>query len=958
MPPVPLAARVVEVIADRGENCTPRYWCGSGCLVAGRTVLTAAHVVAGAVSVVVRGSDKVSHRAALDPAFTGDAEGPGPDLALVEIIDSGVELSAMGLAAVERDSPAGDPVERCHVIGYPQFMERQAADGDWLRETADAFGYVPVLSGLAAGLLSVQVSSAPEPLPPARAGLGDSPWSGMSGGPVVADGLLLGVVTEHAPRAGSSAITATPLTALEADPAHPGWGPGVTDPGAWWARLGVTGKGSLKRIPSASGRARPAYWATVQEIRKRTGMLTGRQDELARIASFAAGDEGYRWLVGQAWAGKTALLAEAVTTLPGDVDVVCYFLSRREADADSSRFLAAVVPQLASLLDEDPPAADSHQFRALWQRAAERADTGDRHLLLAVDGLDEDLRPPGLPSVAALLPAGAGGRVHVLVSSRPYPELPADIPVGHPLRHALPVPVEPFSAAQELAVLARQEIDDLLREDDGLAADVLGLLTAAAGPLAVRDLAALTSAAAPPSAALVRQIRGLLATAAARSLQPVGLAGGDRYQFAHDSLLAYAQADDDLNDPDFRRRIHQWAEEWRAAGWPIPAGGEKGTPRYLLDTYPSTLTDNLRRLSELASDIGWVEAAIASAGVDPVLADLRRAAAANPASTSIPAVLAAVTGQAYNLRNRQPVDQPGYILRQLWTQAAELAEDQLAEDIRSRLQSWPSRRLVPRWTTRRVGSALSGDLGRGHGRVRGVAVLPDGRVVTGGDDGRVLMWDLADPGAGPAELGREHGRVRAVAVLPDGRVVTGGDRRVLGWDPADPGAGPAELGREHGRVRAVAVLPDGRVITGGDRRVLMWDPADSGAGPAELGREHGRVDAVAVLPDGRVITGGDRRVLMWDPARPGIGPAELGWHGGTVRAAAILADGRVVTGGADRRVLVWDPLEASTQVVQLSCSVTALATAPFGPAGSHLVIAHEGNGFSLWSFTGPMQRNA
>jgi hypothetical protein len=23
------------------------------------------------------------------------------------------------------------------------------------------------------------------------------------------------------------------LTALEADPAHPGWGPDVTDPGAW-----------------------------------------------------------------------------------------------------------------------------------------------------------------------------------------------------------------------------------------------------------------------------------------------------------------------------------------------------------------------------------------------------------------------------------------------------------------------------------------------------------------------------------------------------------------------------------------------------------------------------------------------------------------------------------------------------------------------------------------------------
>ena len=157
--------------------------------------------------------------------------------------------------------------------------------------------------------------------------------------------------------------------------------------------------------------------------------------------------------MGEPWAGKTALLAEVVTALPGSVDVVCYFLSRREADADSSRFLAAVVPQLASLLDEYASGADVHQFRALWQRAAERATAEDRHLLLVVDGLDEDLRPTGLPSVAAQLPAAVDGYAHVLVSSRPYPELPPDIPAGHPLRYASPVPVRPFTGARELAVL-------------------------------------------------------------------------------------------------------------------------------------------------------------------------------------------------------------------------------------------------------------------------------------------------------------------------------------------------------------------------------------------------------------------------------------------------------------------------------------------------------------------------
>jgi Trypsin-like peptidase domain len=571
MQPLPLAARVVEVIADQGENRSPRYRSGSGCLIAGRTVLTAAHVVTGAISILVRGPDKFAHRAVADPEFTGDASGPGPDLALIEITDGLFDVPAMGLAAVARDGPAGDPVERCHVLGYPRFMERVAADGSRFRETADALGQVPVLSGLASGLLSVHMSSSPQPLPSAQVALGDSPWAGMSGGPLVADGLLLGVVTEHAPRAGSAMITATPLTALEHDRAHPGWGPGVANPGAWWIRMGVASAQVIRRLPAASRRREPAYLATVREIRQRTGMLTARQDELAAIASFAAGDESYQWLVGEPWAGKTSLLAEAALTLSADVDIVCYFLSRREADADSSRFLAAVVPQMASLLDEELLGADLHHFRELWHRAAERADAEQRHLLLVVDGLDEDLRPPGLPSVAALLPATESSHGHVLVSSRPHPELPADIPVGHALRQARPVRVSPFEGAKDLAVLARQEIDDLLRrDDDGLAADVLGLLAAAAGPLAVRDLAAMITVT-PQSADLSRRVRTLVTISGARSLQAVGPPGSDRYQFAHESLLRYAQAGPLRAESRRTRRGISWRPT--RPPWPRTRGG-------------------------------------------------------------------------------------------------------------------------------------------------------------------------------------------------------------------------------------------------------------------------------------------------------------------------------------------------------------------------------------------------
>ena len=488
-----LAARVVEVITDLGATADSRYRYGSGCIVRDRIVLTAAHVVIGAVSVVVRDPDKREYTAAADPRFVGDVDGPGPDLAVVAIDDPAFQpvLPPIELAAVDRDSPTGEPVERCHAVGYPWFAEVPSRAA--VRDTVDAIGVVPVLSDLVKGLLSVQVTVAPRELPPQEAELGASEWSGMSGAPVFAAGCLLGVVTEHAPRKGPSAVTAVPLTALQADPAHPEWGSGVADPAGWWSRLGAQGIGALQRLPvPRPPRQPPTYWATLREriglpLHKRMPQLLGRDRELSEIAAFATGGEGYRWLAGGAFTGKTALLYEAVTVgLPDEVDVVCYFLSRRASDASSDRFLAAVVPQLAYLCEVDDPEVTLDQYYALWQQAADRAAQSQRYLLLVVDGLDEDLLPPGSPSVASLLPTSVGAHAHVLVASRPWPELPDDVPPGHPLEMA-PTRLEPFKGGKELAGLAKEEIYDLTHgEDTDLAVDILGLLTAAAGALSVQ----------------------------------------------------------------------------------------------------------------------------------------------------------------------------------------------------------------------------------------------------------------------------------------------------------------------------------------------------------------------------------------------------------------------------------------------------------------------------------------
>jgi hypothetical protein len=391
---------------------------------------------------------------------------------------------------------------------------------------------------------------------------------------------------------------------------------------------------------------------------QRMPQLLRREQELGEIAAFATGAAGYRWLVGGAYAGKTALLYEAVTTgLPDDVDVVCYFLSRRASDADSSRFLAAVVPQLAYLCELDPPAADRDQFYALWGRAAERAAEVGRPLLLVVDGLDEDIRPPGLPSVASLLPTLVDGWAHVLVASRPHPELPIDVPHGHPLTPpSIRVDLRPFQGAERLADLARQEIYNLTHGDEAdTAVDVLGLLTAAAGPLSVKDLALLSNDLVSPSAAHSRRVRRLVTEQAARSLEPVGPTDQPRYQYAHLSLLEYAQATEELSDPEYRSQIHRWAEWWRDRGWPTSPDATESTPRYLLESYPGTLANKPTRLVTLVSDPGWVDAALQLMGVDRVLADVRRAASADPAEPAVGAMLATVSGQAHYLRSSSPL---------------------------------------------------------------------------------------------------------------------------------------------------------------------------------------------------------------------------------------------------------------------------------------------------------------
>jgi RNA polymerase sigma factor (sigma-70 family) len=293
--------------------------------------------------------------------------------------------------------------------------------------------------------------------------------------------------------------------------------------------------------------------------------------------------------------------------------------------------------------------------------------------------------------------------------------------------------------------------------------------------------------------------------------------------------------------------------------------------------------------------------------------------------------------------------------------------------------------------------------GHPHG-ARALTFSPDGaRLVSGGDDGRVRVWDvgtarelltLSSPKARPIRavaLGREGNAVAAgnddgtvlvwdlhgrrdpgfafTGFAPEVRALSFGiDSASLTWARSDgsveqerrPDAASVSIPGRQGDVRAVAFSPDGRTAAWGmqDGSVRLWDVAAR----TERGRfpVHGhQVWCVAFAAGGQTVASVDHfgTVRLWDAAT-GREQAVLRnpCRGGHVhvQALAFSPDGSLVAtgGGLDHTIRVWET-RSGRQLAHLLEHQGPILGLAFSPDGRLLASASADGSVRLWTPTRP-----
>ena len=182
------------------------------------------------------------------------------------------------------------------------------------------------------------------------------------------------------------------------------------------------------------------------------------------------------------------------------------------------------------------------------------------------------------------------------------------------------------------------------------------------------------------------------------------------------------------------------------------------------------------------------------------------------------------------------------------------------------------------------------------------------RVVTGGEDGEIIKWNMTRQEA--SDHWRAHdGPCNALSMSNDGvRVLSGGDDSMLVlWDVAT-GRDIRMLTRAHSTpIRTVALSFDGqRAISSGEDSCKLWD-LDAGDELNQLEAHRGPVLSAAFIPGDRfaVTVGADGTAAIWELQKRQL-LTQWDAHDSAVAAVYPVDTRRLLTAGHDGHVRLWD----------------------------------------------------
>lgn len=234
--------------------------------------------------------------------------------------------------------------------------------------------------------------------------------------------------------------------------------------------------------------------------------------------------------------------------------------------------------------------------------------------------------------------------------------------------------------------------------------------------------------------------------------------------------------------------------------------------------------------------------------------------------------------------------------------------------------------LLVQWATPAAYAQL-----RGHGGpVRALAVSPDGnRLLSASFDSTAISW-LLTSGTAEKVLRFHNGPVNAAKFLKDGRMATGGeDGRIAIWQLGQDK--PAAVLQGHtAPVVSLAMSADGEILASAswDTTARLWPLA--GGSPRVLEGHRENVNGVAFAPGGQaVVTAGyDQTLRIW-PLTGGSPvivtlPAPL-------NAVSVAPDGQIIAAGATGKVYFLSPTgELQSEVEAAAVPIIALAVSGDG----------------------------